>query len=55
VRGIVRDPSPAGSFLGGFRTPATFVCRAAGVGRHPKPYTTSEVAASFDHLVGAGD
>jgi hypothetical protein len=44
VRGILRAPSPAGSFLGGFRTPATGVCRAAVAGRHPKPYTNSEVA-----------
>src|SRR4249920_3621719 len=39
VRGILRAPSPAGSFLGGFRTPATGVCRAAVAGRHPKPST----------------
>ena len=37
------DRCPAGSFLGGFRTPATRVCRAAVAGRHPKPYTHSEV------------
>src|SRR5674476_1120677 len=43
VRGILRAPSPAGSFLGGFRTPATGVCRAAVAGRHPKPSTNSEV------------
>src|SRR5260370_5777294 len=39
VRGILRAPSPAGSFLGGFRTPATGVCRADVAGRHPKPST----------------
>jgi hypothetical protein len=39
VRGTLRAPSPAGSFLGGFRTPATGVCRAAVAGRHPKPFT----------------
>src|SRR5450759_1885257 len=45
VRGILRAPSPAGSFLGGFRTPATAVCRAAVAGRHPKPSTLTEVAS----------
>src|ERR1017187_8384234 len=43
VRGILRAPPPAGSFLGGFRTPATGVCRAAVAGRHPKPSTQAEV------------
>src|SRR5450631_3547732 len=46
VRGILRAPSPAGSFLGGFRTPATGVCRAAGAGRHPKPSTNPEILAT---------
>src|SRR5260370_29536336 len=50
VRGILRAPSPAGSFLGGFRTPATGVCRADVAGRHPKPSTTTQVRL-FDHLV----
>src|SRR5450759_904387 len=45
VRGILRAPSPAGSFLGGFRTPATAVCRAAVAGRHPKPSTNSDLGA----------
>src|ERR1700730_12560585 len=45
VRGILCAPSPAGSFLGGFRTTATGVCRAAVAGRHPKPSTESEVGA----------
>src|SRR5271165_4722973 len=43
VRGILHAPSPAGSFLGGFRTPATGVCRAAVDGRHPKPSTQPEI------------
>src|SRR5947209_5004788 len=43
VRGILRAPSPAGSFLGGFRTPTTGVCRAAVAGRHPKPSTQPDV------------
>jgi hypothetical protein len=34
-----RAPSPAGSFLGGFLTPATAVSRADVAGRHPKPST----------------
>src|ERR1700736_3243687 len=42
VRGILRAPSPAGSFLGGFPTPATGVGRAAVAGRHPKPYTGTD-------------
>ena len=44
VRGILRAPSPAGSFLGGFRTPATGVCRADVAGPHPKPSTLNEPA-----------
>src|ERR1700682_5382697 len=44
VRGILRAPSPAGSFLGGFRTPATGGCRGDVGGRHPKPSTKAEVA-----------
>src|SRR5437660_9998362 len=43
VRGILRAPSPAGSFLGGFRTPATGVCRPAVAGRHPKPSTITDM------------
>src|ERR1700738_3630670 len=43
VRGILCAPSPAGSFLGGFRTPATGVCRAAVAGRHPKPSTEPDL------------
>ena len=43
VRGILCAPSPAGSFLGGFRTPATGVCRAAVAGRHPKPSTQAVI------------
>src|SRR6266576_1124640 len=49
VRGILRAPSPAGSFLGGFRTPATGVCRAAVAGRHPKPYTEGDIRTSIQH------
>src|ERR1039457_589864 len=45
VRGILRAPSPAGSFLGGFRTPATAVCRADVAGRHPKPSTKTDLTA----------
>jgi hypothetical protein len=37
VRGILRAPSPAGSFLGGFRTPAASGCCTDVDGRHPKP------------------
>jgi hypothetical protein len=48
VRGILRAPSPAGSFLGGFRTPATGVCRAAVAGRHPKPSTNPDQAVAAD-------
>jgi hypothetical protein len=40
-----RLPFPAGSFLGGFRTPATGVCRADLAGRHPKPSTKCEILA----------
>src|SRR6202048_4772424 len=47
VRGILRAPSPAGSFLGGFRTPATGVGRAAVAGRHPKPYTGAAIPCVF--------
>src|SRR5207237_1088754 len=43
VRGILRAPSPAGSFLGAFRTPTTGVCRAAVAGRHPKPSTVAGI------------
>src|SRR5438874_6649197 len=51
VRGILRAPSPAGSFLGGFRTPATGVCRPAVAGRHPKPSTQpDETKAANDPL-----
>jgi hypothetical protein len=39
VRGALRALSPAGSFLGGFRTPAAGGCRTALAGRHPKPCT----------------
>src|SRR5437868_740823 len=49
VRGMLRAPSPAGSFLGGFRTPTTGVCRAAVAGRHPKPSTKAEVMPIGDH------
>src|SRR5437764_14398062 len=45
VRGILRAPSPAGSFLGGFRTPTTVVCRAADAGRPPKPSTLENLAS----------
>src|SRR6202790_4302518 len=46
VRGILCAPSPAGSFLGGFRTPATGVCRAAVAGRHPKPSTQADIVCA---------
>jgi hypothetical protein len=49
VRGILRAPSPAGSFLGGFRTPATGVCRAAVADRHPKPLYERELVKAFPH------
>src|SRR5438874_3516159 len=50
VRGILRAPSPAGSFLGGFRTPTTGVCRAAVAGRHPKPSTTADILRDSRHV-----
>jgi hypothetical protein len=52
VRGILRAPSPAGSFLGGFRTPATGVCRADVAGRHPKPSTLPDSCAAAQDLQG---
>src|ERR1700681_3163524 len=60
ARGTLRAPSPAGSFLGGFRTPATGVCRTALAGRHPKPCTKAHSCSaasgvSFDDLVGASE
>src|SRR5215471_7466253 len=42
ARGPFRVPSPAGSFLGGFRTPAAGGCLTVFAGRHPKPCTNSE-------------
>src|ERR1017187_1591314 len=53
VRGILRAPSPAGSFLGGFRTPATAVCRADVAGRHPKPSTKTDLTALISGLASA--
>src|ERR1017187_9136646 len=50
VRGILRAPTPAGSFLGGFRTPDTGVCRADVAGRHPKPSTTTDIVVLFRHV-----
>src|SRR5580704_6211694 len=41
VRGTFPAPSPAGSFLGGFRTPASSLGTILH-GRHPKPFTDSE-------------
>src|SRR5450631_377329 len=40
---------PAGSFLGGFRTPAPGVCRSAVAGRHPKPLYEREVVKALPH------
>ena len=41
---VGRPPTrpPAGSFLGGFRTPAAAPGRSVTTGRHPKPYTTAD-------------
>src|ERR1017187_8057106 len=50
VRGILRAPSPAGSFLGEFRTPATGVCRADVASRHPKPSTGAEIRVRLDKV-----
>src|SRR6266478_10163313 len=55
VRGILRGPSPAGSFIGGFRTPATGVCRAAVAGRHPKPYTRPDMRSRRASAPGPTD
>jgi len=53
VRGILRAPSPAGSFLGGFRTPATGVCRADVAGPHPKPSTNGDICLPSRHVRSA--
>ena len=37
------NPPPAGSFLGGFRTPAAAPDGSVTTGRHPKPYTDPAV------------
>src|SRR5450631_3424000 len=55
VRGILRAPFPAGSFLGGFRTPATAVSRADVAGRHPKPSTFSEVGGRIREVRSAAN
>jgi hypothetical protein len=39
--------SPAGSFFGGFRTPAPIPGRSLAPGRHPKPFPTAVVRAEL--------
>src|SRR6202011_4743688 len=50
ARCTVGPQPPAGSFFGGFRTPAADGCRTAFTGRHPKPCTVAAVAATVGEI-----
>ena len=48
-----RRPSPrrfpAGSFFGGFWTPAPLLVRLLAPGRHPKPFPTADIRSARSH------
>jgi hypothetical protein len=46
-------PDPAGSFSGGFRTPALSASRTATIRRHPKPFTNPEVGCAYSIISSA--
>ena len=48
-------PAPAGSFPGGFRTPALGAARYVSTGRHPKPFTGADVARNWLGRLGIAD
>ena len=48
-----RASPPAGSFPGGFRTPAPVHAGTVAMGRHPKPFTTPDIRLGKDRAVSA--
>jgi len=44
---------PAGSFPGGFLTPALEAVAPLRMGRHPKPFTKGDIPFPNRHLIGA--